>query len=385
MDKQYWRDHDLTLRKQRIRDAFEGKPLKCGDDFPVLTGAPCYFAFGSKPRPVEYWTDPAVMLRFQQDGCEKHLSLVDDDYVPYFMPWFGTGVLASAFGCTVKPATGRGDDPAACGPCVSSVAEAARLRRPDLSRDGLVPTVSRFMEYAAAYGDLPVGMSDLNSPFSTAAQICGYDKLFIWMYDEPELVHELLHTVTDAFIEWVKLQKSIAGEPMDGSSGLQGIWTPKGGVWLSDDDLVSISPELYEEFLVPEYTRVFDTFGGGHLHWCGKGVHQLKCFKMIPSLTAINNSQLGDADSFEATVKGRPKGTVFEMQDTCTAEPEAYYDRLFSRIDDASGMLATVWLPRRLMMTDEGGYTACEYDIYAHADRVSRAIKSAAGRVAKEK
>jgi len=42
------------------------------------------------------------MLNYQADGYERHLRGVQDDYVPYFMPWYGTGVLASAFGCQIR-------------------------------------------------------------------------------------------------------------------------------------------------------------------------------------------------------------------------------------------------------------------------------------------
>ncbi|HAK46170.1 MAG TPA: hypothetical protein DCO79_09680 [Spirochaeta sp.] len=48
------------------------------------------------------------------------------------------------------------------------------------------------MDYAARESELLVGMTDLNSPLSTAASICGYDNFFVWLYTEPEAIHDLM-------------------------------------------------------------------------------------------------------------------------------------------------------------------------------------------------
>jgi len=148
-------------------------PPDSADDVPVIAHTPCYFGFGNKKRNVDYWEQPAEMLKFQQDGYDMHLSLVQDDTVPFFMPWFGTGVLASAFGCKVKMPTGNGDDPGIISTCINDVCDIIKLKRPDFENDGLMPKVFHFMEYAAKHGEIPVAYTDLNSPLCTAAQMCG--------------------------------------------------------------------------------------------------------------------------------------------------------------------------------------------------------------------
>ena len=96
-----WRDFDLRGRKEKIERAFRCEKLRSAEDFPVIVSTRNYFAFGSNPRPLTYWEDPAFMLKFQQDYYYEHLTKVQDDIVPYFMPWFETGVLASGFGLPV--------------------------------------------------------------------------------------------------------------------------------------------------------------------------------------------------------------------------------------------------------------------------------------------
>jgi uroporphyrinogen-III decarboxylase len=222
-----WRGHDLTSRMARIRRCFELGEVTSENDVPIVV-FPTYFGFGSNNMPSDYYSNPASMVKYQEDCYEKHLSLVNDDAIPYFMPWMGTSVLVSAFGCNIKvPQTpleefGVPDSP------IKKVSDIRKLKMPDPYKDGLMPRVLELIDYAVKNSDIPVGLTDMNSPLSTACQLCGYDKIFLWMYDEPKLVHELMNIVTNAFIEWVKIQKKHIGEPIGSSNGLQGTWSPKG-------------------------------------------------------------------------------------------------------------------------------------------------------------
>ena len=375
----YWRDFDLSERKRKILNAFSNGPVVKAEDVPVIVSTGNYFGFGGRPRSREYWSNPAEMLRLQTAFQMEHMLCVRDDMIPYFMPWFGTGVLASAFGCPVRHATGDSDDPAIAGPCVETPAQAARLSRPNHLRDGLMPQVLRCIDYALEHGDLPVGPSDLNSPLSTLAQICGYENLFIWMYEEPQTVHELMELVTEAFIDWVKEMKRHTGEPSDASHVLQGVWSPEGvGVWVSDDDLIAVGPDMYEEFVVPCYSRLFRTFSGGSLHFCGNGTQHLSNFRKIDGVRAINNSPMGNRLAFDTLVRGRPAGTMIQIQDNAPAEAYAYYKNLFADTDDFSGIMVATWVLDRVAMTADGGYLSVDWDPIEAANRTVTAIRQTA-------
>ena len=74
-------------------------------DFPpFLVNGAFYHCFGLPPEriPAGYYDDPAVMTRFQEACYYEQITSIDDDFVPYLMPWFGTGVLSSALGATVE-------------------------------------------------------------------------------------------------------------------------------------------------------------------------------------------------------------------------------------------------------------------------------------------
>lgn len=379
MDFTSFRGVDLRPRKERIRRAMYLMEPESGEDIPVIAHVPCYFGFGNEPRPQEYWTDPAVMLAFQQDGYEKHLQLVDDDTVPYFMPWFGTGVLASGFGVTLAEATGNSDDPAVVGQAVHTLEELARLRLPDPERDGWMPRVLEFMDYGVQHGEMPVGLTDMNSPLCTAAQICGYDNLFYWMYDEPDAIHDLMRMICEAFTSWVRLQRQICGEDAGQAHGLQGVYMPRGGVWMSDDDLVSVNAELYGEFVLPYYQEIFRAFQGGHLHWCGDGRHQIQNILKMDALTAVNNSPMGHFDIFQTTYKALRGKLAYEIQDAAPLDPDAYYGNLFAGLDDVRGLMVTTFVEDRLGMDASGATVYTDLDPFARANAVVQAVRRHGG------
>ena len=372
-----WRGFELASRYKKITRAYNLEEVISAEDIPLVINTPCYFGYGNHPMPSDYWTNPAVMVKFQEDGFLKHLNAVKDDTVPYFMPWFGTGVLASAFGCLTKPATGQGDDPGIISKCIHNPADIARMKQPDPYQDGDMPRVLNFMEYARQHSDLPVGLTDINSPLCTAAQLCGYDNLFVWMYEEPEAVHELLANISEALIRWVKLQKEIIGEPRDQSNGLQGVWSPKGnGIWLSDDDLVSIGPELYSEFIVPEYSRIFETFGGGTVHFCGNGNHQLENLLSIKNIRAVNNSPMGHFENFSNLVKKLSGKLTILIQDAAPIMVEEYYARLFEPINDFRGIMLATFVEDTLGLTNEGATISVDRDPLETANRIVQTIRT---------
>jgi 5-methyltetrahydrofolate--homocysteine methyltransferase len=372
----HWRGFDLSARRAKIERACNLAPVTSAEDVPVMAGTPGYFAFAGKAVPDDYFTNPASMFEYQARGYEAHLARVDDDFVPYFMPWFGTGVLASAFGCEISIAPGPGNDPAVAGPCIQSIADVARLRRPNPGRDGWMPRVLDAIDYAVARNDLPVGLTDMQGPLDTIGLMCGQAQLYQWMYREPKMVHELFDLVTTAFIEWVKLQKQHIGEPLDASNGLQGVWSPKGiGVWESDDDLVLIDARLYEEFVVPCVSRIFQAFGGGQTHFCGNGVHQIGNLLKIKGLRAVSNSPMGNTSAFNTLQRSLAGRTALWIQDSAPVDMEGYYASLFARVEDFRGIIVQPFVLDTLAMDRAGGYTAVDWEPLEAANRLVKAVR----------
>jgi|GEM_PF-40425 len=364
-----WRGHDLRTRVRKLIRAFSGAPVRTPEDVPILVNTPCYFAFGSNDKPQDYFDNPESMWRYQAGGYERHLARVDDDMVPYFMPWFGTGVLASAFGCEIRRGQ-QDDDPAVAGPCIHAPADAAALRLPVPGRAGWMPRVLDAIDYAASEGDLPVGLTDMQGPLDTLGLMCGQAQLYQWMYSEPRMVHDLMELVTTAFIDWARLQKAHIGEPLDASHGLQGVFSPGIGIWESDDDLVLLDPGLYREFVAPYVARILTAFGGGSVHFCGNGLHQVETLEALPGLKVVNNSPLGDFAAFGALKRRLNGRAVIEIQDGAPLDPDAYYPRLFNEVEDLRGLILAPFVIDNVAMDLSGGYVLVARDPFEAANRI---------------
>jgi hypothetical protein len=298
---------------------------------PFIVNSALYWVFGLDPDifPDAYFDDPAVMTNFQERTYYDQIKEIDDDFVPYLMPWFGTVVVASAFGCQVEfppkqdPAVNPRYYPA------QTAQDVRKLAIPNPSRDGLMPKVLEFLGYMKQKSFLPVGITDFQGPLTTANQLMGYDRLIYLMYDAPEVMHELMDKITEALILWVKRQKQVIGEPLNECISDQQVYIGRhAGVWFSDDDAVLMSPGSYKEFVVPYNSRILKAFGGGCLHYCGNATHQAENFLNTEGLLAINNYILYDLRAFHE-LKSKLEGRlVLFACDFTPADYEAYFCEL---------------------------------------------------------
>jgi hypothetical protein len=370
-----WRGFDLARRLDKIDRTFAMADVTSADDVPILANTPCYFAFSTFDKPDDYFTNPASMVAYQERGFARHLAEIDDDVVPYFMPWYGTGVLASAFGCQIDIASGPGNDPAVVGPSITSLEGARRLRKPDPERDGWMPRVLKTIDYARANSDLPIGLTDMQGPLDTLGQMVGQVQLFMWMFDEPNLVHDMFDVVTDAFIDWVRVQKAHSGDPLDTSSGLQGVGASGVGAWESDDDMTMLSPQMYGEFVAPRVARIFDAFGGGSVHFCGRGYQHFEALADHPSIRVVNNSPMGNFTHLGAFRRKLGSSVSLQIQDIAPVDVEGYYRRLFTELDDLRGVMIAPFVVDGVGMDSSGGYVVRDDDPFETAQHLVAVVR----------
>jgi len=113
---------------------------------------------------------------------------------------------------------------------------------------------------------------------TTALSIIGYENFCYWIYDHPKQMHELMELVTEGLIRWIKFQKQRVGAEIEGYSYPLGVKVPDGfgGVWLSDDDSVIISADIFKEFVISYNSKVLKAFGGGCIHYCGNATQHIE-------------------------------------------------------------------------------------------------------------
>jgi uroporphyrinogen-III decarboxylase len=282
----------LEKVKPKTADVFAFREM---DEPPFLVNSAFYWVSGldTGDFPDAYFDDPSAMTDYQERLYYNQVGAIDDDFVPYLMPWFGTVVAASAFGCRIEypPRQDPAADPRHFP--VRTPEDIRRLEMPDPEKDGLMPKVLGFIRHMKTHSFLPVGITDFQGPLTTANLLMGYDKLIYLMHDDPTAMHELMDKLTEALILWVKTQKALIGEPVNECIGNQQVYLGKNaGIWFSDDDAVLMSPKSYKEFVVPYNSRILKAFDGGCLHYCGNATHQADNFLNTEGLLAINNYNL---------------------------------------------------------------------------------------------
>jgi len=141
------------------------------------------------------------------------------------------------------------------------------------------PKIARFVRI-----DHPDGQG----PMDNCELLWGSD-LFCDLYDEPELVHAFLRRLTDTIRRFYDKWYSILPKPDEMVSyfGKMAL----GGVVLRDDSAMNMSPEFFDEFIAPYDADLLTHFGGGIVHFCGRGDHFVSRLAALPGLNAVDMSQ----------------------------------------------------------------------------------------------
>ncbi|GAA0181985.1 hypothetical protein SH2C18_44390 [Clostridium sediminicola] len=329
---------------EKIKKVYEHKETK---ELPIVLSDVNYWVSGDTPSliPDDYFTNFESMFDFQVSKIEKHLNKFDDDYIPLLFPWYGTGVVPSALGSEIVFQSKM--DPSVHGTVLKEARDIKKLCLPDPYKNGLMPRVLKCIDYMKANSDLPISFTDPQGPLNIALCLCGVENLFIWMYEEPRYVHEIMEFCTEVFIQWVKVQKKHAGQQYNNGAFPHGIVLPEGfgGIWISDDDCTVISPELYKKFVVPYNSKIFKAFGGGTLHFCGTAEHQLENFLNTEGLTGINNFCMGNFSQVSKMQEMFKDKLALMICDFTPLDIEKYYTELINILNFKGTILSTFISP----------------------------------------
>ena len=340
--------------RDRILDAYQHRDT---GELPVLIVDVNYWVSGETPEliPEAYFADPATMLDYQLHKIEHHLVTFQDDYIPMLMPWYGTVVVPSAIGSRVLFQCGM--DPVVEGMVIKHPQQIRTLQPPDPLKDGLMPRVLETIRYFREHSAVPVMFTDAQGPLNIALTLCGVENLFVWMYEHPGLVHELMDFCTEVLIGWIRIQKQYAGQSACCGAFPHAIWLPEGfgGVCISDDDCGLMSPKMYREFVLPYNSRVFRAFGGGTLHFCGSAEHQLENFLATDGLTGINNFCMGNFRQIRRMQDLFADRLVVMVCDFTPLDIQGYFAELLAELGTKSAILATYPAPE--LALDQGKYT----------------------------
>ena len=210
---------------------------------------------------------------------------------------YGTGLVPSLFGCELFIMPRETETLPATRPCtaLSQIKALIKTGPPDLknSLGGKVFACGqRFLELLDQHPVLARNIElyhpDLQGPIDIAEMVWG-SAIFYAFFDEPELLKALLRLCTDTYIRFMRQWRALA--PAKSSYTTHWGLLLKGQLMLRNDSLMNLSPEIYTQFVRPLDQRLFDEFGGGAIHFCGRGDHFIAAMSATQGLTAVNLSQ----------------------------------------------------------------------------------------------
>ena len=196
--------------------------------------------------------------------------------IPMIRANYGVGILPSIFGVNSRIVSGNMPWVDHVG--IDGVKEILSKGIPDY-RNGfgqkMIDAYSYFSEVLSNYPKckecIRLYQPDFQGAFDVAHLIWGSD-IYMDMYDEPELLHEFLELISQTYVDSMKKICTLLNDNVDGYICQWGNIFP-GNVLLRNDTAVNLSPSMYEEFVKPYDEKIFEAFGGGSMHFCGRADH----------------------------------------------------------------------------------------------------------------
>ncbi len=210
---------------------------------------------------------------------------------------YGTGIMPSLFGLEMFIM----EEPMNTLPTIRPLNDLTRIEKlldagvPDL-QEGYGARVlemgERFAEWMSPYPAIlefvQVYHPDMQGPMDVCELIYG-STLFTTLYDRPEMVKALLDLICDTYTRFLHAWYAIHPARTEGNCHW-GLFH-RGGIMLREDSAMNLSAKMVQEFILPYDERLLRTFGGGAIHFCGKGDHHIADLAELDHLYAINLTQ----------------------------------------------------------------------------------------------
>ena len=243
--------------------------------------------------------DPDLMLRSELQKISDALSHKRHNLA--IRANYGTGILSSVFGAEILVM----DRKYSTHPTTRALGGTDRMRA--IVGAGIPSLDTGFGKDVFAFGELcretfraypkvekyvKIYHPDAQGPLDICELLWGGD-MFYEMYDDPDFVHEVLSLVTETYAAFLDRWYEIVPK----NTEMNPHWTNwaylwhRGAIMLRDDSAMNLSPEFYREFAMPYDKKLLGRFGGGCVHFCGRGDHYIDTLSEIPDLYAINMSQ----------------------------------------------------------------------------------------------
>jgi len=236
--------------------------------------------------------DDALDIQREMIGQLKsmlHNAVIDAEFYPAFSSGLEQVTIPSMFRC-VKESISDSDH---VKPVINAPSDVYSLPEAEIREGYVCYEMIRRMayKYRRAGGRIPVYMTDIQGPFSCAAQIWGIQEFLcdINLSECQNEAHYLLSLCTDAIIKYFYAMYEIADGNMIPIHCHPILWVPKDcGVAVSDDFFDVVGAHTVRDFSVPYLEKIGGEFGGVTVHTCGNMNHLPALINGMKNIKAVN-------------------------------------------------------------------------------------------------
>ncbi len=241
--------------------------------------------------------DPDAMALQQLEGCSKALAEGGGALLAMRCN-YGTAILPSLFGGELFLMDREIDTLPACRPLPGGSEAIKRLLDrgvPDLNAGQGAAAFRMGQYYKKLLQDYPrlsqhvhIYHPDLQGPMNVCEMLWGAS-LYVDLYDKPDLVKNFLSLITETYVRFMKRWNELF--PPLGGFAVHWSMLHRGCIMIRNDAATNLSPAMYGEFVRPCDARLLHEFGGGGIHFCGRGDHFIGKIAEIPGVHAVNITQ----------------------------------------------------------------------------------------------
>ena len=212
---------------------------------------------------IEVFKDPSVFLEaYLKSSIYKYYELQDNIPIRHGIPFWVEGAMVPSLFSVESIVTTSNVLWVGGKHIPKDPTDLDLLKTPDFYKDGLMPQI-HFMykglkkivgkDFDIVFPHWETG------PWGTVILIGGMQNILIDLIDRPKFVQRLMRFVTDTRKKWVKQRSEFLGEPI-----------PKAVLANDDVNSPTISPKIFEEYIMP-YEKEISEYQGGIAYWhsCG--------------------------------------------------------------------------------------------------------------------
>lgn len=288
---------------------------------------PEVFSFGCR--------DMKYSLGLQLAALQESMKY-KSDIANFLEPWYGIGTITGAFGTDYT--WHENQAPAIMAP-FGSLKEALEYDYRPVEETVIGKHTLNMIEYflQETKGKIPMSLTDTQSPLNIAAQLMPISTLFYEIYDYPEDYVKLLEVISALNIDFSKKQKALIGDALASPGHGFPSSLSYSGIGMSDDNMLMLSDEMYEEYEIPFREKIGEAFGGTVFHSCGNWSKKIPVIKKIRNLVMADGAFSPETDPSPNPADGF--GTAFANTGIILNA------RIVGNVDTITENVKQLWVP----------------------------------------